>query len=185
MATTEQKPTEITEDKKECGEDCTEHDHDHDDGEHGESAAHKASKGEKKFKKAIGKMGMKPVEGIERVTIKTAKDFVMYIDNPEVVTTGAAGSYIIFGEAKFLDFSSQNASRLLDKMKETQTAKKPESKTEPIKEEAEEEETEEAGDIPEESINTIMEYASCSRAKAIKCLKKTKGDVVEAITLAS
>lgn len=177
--TTEQKPTEITEDKKQCGEDCTEHDHDHQDD------SHKASKGEKKFKKAIGKMGMKPVEGIERVTVKTQKDFIMYIDQPEVVTTGNAGSYIIFGEAKFLDFSSQNATRFLDKMKETQTAKKAEGKTETIQEEADEEETEEAGDIPEESIKTIIEYSNCTRAKAIKCLKKTKGDVVEAITLAS
>jgi nascent polypeptide-associated complex subunit alpha len=181
--TTEEKPTEITEDKNQCGEGCTEHDHDHDGAEHDPN--HKASKGEKKFKKAIGKMGMKPVEGIERVTLKTQKDFIMYIDNPEVVTTGNAGSYIIFGEAKFLDFSSQNASRLLDKMKETQTAKKAEGKTETIQEEADEEDTEDAGDIPEESIKTIIEYSNCSRAKAIKCLKKTKGDVVEAITLAS
>jgi nascent polypeptide-associated complex subunit alpha len=183
MTATDAQATEITEDKtcqdKNCQED---HDHDHDDGD----AAHKASKGEKKFKKAIGKMGMKPVEGIERVTLKTQKDFIMYIDNPEVVTTGNVGSYIIFGEAKFLDFSSQNANRLVDKLKETQAAKKTDGKTETIQEEdAEEDETEEAGDIPEESIKTIIEYTSCTRGKAIKCLKKTKGDVVEAITLAS
>lgn len=184
MTTTDDKPTEITEDKHEChDQDCNDHDHGH---EESNDPNHKSSKGEKKFKKAIGKMGMKPVEGIERVTLKTQKDFIMYIDNPEVVTTGSAGSYIIFGEAKFLDFSSQNASRLLDKMKETQAAKKTEGKTETIQEEeAEDDETEEAGDIPEESIKTIIEYTSCTRAKAIKCLKKTKGDVVEAITLAS
>lgn len=33
----------------------------------------KANKGEKKFKKAMSKLGMKPVPGITRVTIKKAK----------------------------------------------------------------------------------------------------------------
>lgn len=183
MTADDERATEITEDKHdhECGDDCKDHHHD----DQGEGGAHKASKGEKKFKKAIGKMGMKPVENIERVTLKTQKDFIMYIDNPEVVTTGTAGSYIIFGEAKFLDFSSQNANRMLEKMKETQAAKKAEGKAETIQEEAEEDETEDAGDLPEESIKTLIDYTSCSRAKAIKCLKKTNGDVVEAITLAS
>ena len=49
----------------------------------------------------------------------------------------------------------------------------------------EEGEDEDAGDIPEDKIKTLMEYSSCSRAKAIRSLKKTGGDVVEAITLAS
>ncbi len=34
----------------------------------------KANRGEKKFKKAMTKMGMKPVTGINRVTIKKSKD---------------------------------------------------------------------------------------------------------------
>lgn len=33
----------------------------------------KANRGEKKFKKAMGKMGLKPVSGINRVTIKKGK----------------------------------------------------------------------------------------------------------------
>jgi nascent polypeptide-associated complex subunit alpha len=180
MATTEEKKPEQT--TEHVHDENCDHDHD-DDHDDDDKSGHKASKGEKKFKKAIGKMGMKPVEGIERVTLRTQKDFIMYIDNPEVVTTGNAGSYIIFGEAKFLDFSQQGSTKLLEKMREAQAAKA--GKTETIQEEADEEETEEAGDIAEESIKTLIEYSSCSRAKAIKCLKKTKGDVVEAITLAS
>jgi hypothetical protein len=45
-----------------------------DDDNEVDEKGHKTSKGEKKFKKAIAKMGMKPVEGIERVTLKTQKD---------------------------------------------------------------------------------------------------------------
>jgi NACalpha-BTF3-like transcription factor len=109
----------------------------------------------------------------------------MYIDNPEVMTTGSTGSFIIFGEAKFLDFSSQGQNKFIDKMKEAEAAKKNQASNPTIQEEDNEEETEEAGDLPEDTIKQLMEYAKCSRGKAIKCLKKTNGDVVEAITLAN
>ena len=33
----------------------------------------KSNRGEKKFKKAMGKMGLKPVSGINRVTIRRGK----------------------------------------------------------------------------------------------------------------
>jgi nascent polypeptide-associated complex subunit alpha len=75
-----------------------------------EQAARRISKGEKKFKRAMGKMGMKSVDGITRVTLKTNKNFILYIDAPEVMKApGAEESYIVFGEAKFLDFSKNNA----------------------------------------------------------------------------
>lgn len=35
--------------------------------------AKKVNRGEKKFKKAMGKLGLKPVSGINRVTIKKGK----------------------------------------------------------------------------------------------------------------
>ena len=39
-----------------------------------DSSNHRATKGERKFRKAMTKMGMKPVEGITRVTLKTNKN---------------------------------------------------------------------------------------------------------------
>lgn len=52
-----------------------------------------------------------------------------------------------------------------------------------IKEEEEEDdENIEQGDIKDEDIQSLMEYAHCTRAKAIRILKQTNGDVVEAIT---
>merc|ERR1711874_621489 len=130
------------------------------------SAQHKASRGEKKFKKSLVKMGLKQVEGINRVTLKTNKNFVLYIEDPDILK------------------STDNASAF----QKPEEAKPPESDAKPevkIEEEGNAEEEEDAGDIPEESINTLMEYANCSRAKAIRGLKKTDGDVVEAITLVS
>ena len=61
----------------------------------------KQSRGEKKFKKALQKMGMKPLQGINRVTIRKAKNFLLFIENPEVmVMPGNENSYVVFGEAK-------------------------------------------------------------------------------------
>merc|ERR1712203_789108 len=66
-----------------------------------DSSNHRATKGERKFRKAMTKMGMKPVEGITRVTLKTNKNFILYIDKPDVMKTSNDSSYLVFGEAKF------------------------------------------------------------------------------------
>merc|ERR1719487_2063354 len=73
-------------------------------GETQEQAQHKASRGEKKFKKSLTKLGMKQVTGINRVTLKTNKNFVLYIEDPDILKS-QENSYVIFGEAKFLDFT--------------------------------------------------------------------------------
>jgi nascent polypeptide-associated complex subunit alpha len=45
------------------------------------------------------KMGLNPVTGINRVTIKKGKAFVISIDDPDVwKTPGNESSYIIFGK---------------------------------------------------------------------------------------
>merc|ERR1712019_325833 len=172
-----QKETEIVEEKEmvENKEDNAE-----------ASAQHKASRGEKKFKKSLVKMGLKQVTGINRVTLKTSKNFVLYIEDPDILSSGD-NAYVIFGECKMFDygqnFAADKASAFTKPEEANPTEEvKPEVK---VEEEAGAEGDEDAGDIPEESINTLMEYANCSRAKAIKGLKKTNGDVVEAITLVS
>ncbi len=75
--TTEEKPTEHVH-----GENCN-HDHEHEhEEEHDEGLG--PNRGDKKFKKAMTKMGLKPVSGINRVTIKKGKAFVISIDDPDV-----------------------------------------------------------------------------------------------------
>merc|ERR1719387_1150970 len=157
------------------------------EGQTEEPTAHKASRGEKKFKKSLTKLGMKQVTGINRVTLKTSKNFVLYIEDPDILKS-TDNAYVIFGECKMFDygqnFAADKASAFQkpDEAKPTEVATdKPEAKVE----DEGEADDEDAGDIAEESINTLMEYANCSRAKAIKGLKKTGGDVVEAITLVS
>lgn len=72
-----EKKTEV-DPKVEEGESSDEHEHEHVHGEHcnhdndGEDDK-KGNRGEKKFKKAMTKMGLKSVSGINRVTIKKGK----------------------------------------------------------------------------------------------------------------
>ena len=81
------------------GHDHAGHEHDgHDHEGHEHTGDKKSSRGEKKFKKAMTKLGMKPVPGINRVTIKKAKSLLLYIDDPEILKNpGSDNSYIIFG----------------------------------------------------------------------------------------
>ena len=47
----------------------------------------------------MGKMGLKPYAGINRVTIKKGKNFIISIDDPDVWTSpGNESAYIIFGK---------------------------------------------------------------------------------------
>jgi len=88
---------------------------------------------------------------------------------------------MVFGEAKFFDFGKNLANASLEKFKEKQPADatahandapKTDGNVAPV----------EAGEISEDSIKTLMEYSNCTREVAIEALKKTGGDVVEAIS---
>ncbi len=140
-------------------------------------------KEDKRFIKVMKKQGLKVVDNITRVTLRTSKNFVMVIENPVIMTSGDSGSnYVIFGEPNFLDLKKTLATQAVEEIKKDE--KKEEIK-EVKEEEAEEEGDVEQGDIPEESITSLINYVNCDRNAAIKALKKTKGDIVEAITLLS
>merc|ERR1719203_1127415 len=71
-------------------------------------AQHKASRGEKKFKKSLTKLGMKQVTGINRVTLKTSKNFFLYIEDPDILKS-TDNAYVIFGECKMFDYGQNFA----------------------------------------------------------------------------
>jgi nascent polypeptide-associated complex subunit alpha len=156
------------------------HDHDHD---HDHAHGKKANKGEKKFKKAMTKFGMKPVAGINRVTIKKSKAFFLYIDDPEVLK-GADNTYVVFGEAKIQDFSSLGAEQEAKRFASEQpvaTEKAAETKpAEEVKGADEGEELSEEG-LKAEDIETLISHTSCTRREAVKALRETNGDSVAAI----
>ena len=60
----------------------------------------KQSRSEKKARKAILKLGLKPYPGISRVTIRKSKNILFVISKPDVYTSPASETYVVFGEAK-------------------------------------------------------------------------------------
>merc|ERR1711972_230204 len=75
------------------------------DGKKDEQA--KQNRSEKKSRKAVQKLGMKPVPGIVRVTVKKSKNILFVISKPDVHKSPTSDTYIVFGEAKIEDLSAQ------------------------------------------------------------------------------
>jgi nascent polypeptide-associated complex subunit alpha len=231
MATVEE-ITESSEHHSHEGHDhtqCSDHDHTHDHGheqghEHGHEqgldhpheqgaedlkagGASKPNRGEKKCRKAIQKLGLKAVQGINRVTLKRNKKIMFVIDTPEVLKSPSSDMYIIFGEAKYEDLSQMAANSEVERFKAEKPVVEDTVKAEPsdaaapstseaaerapVSEVVEEvkgvpaaavaAEAEDIGDLAEENIEMVMEHCKVDRNTAIKALKSTGGDEIEAI----
>merc|ERR1712187_536594 len=67
----------------------------------------KQNRSEKKSRKAVQKLGMKPVQGIVRVTVKKSKNILFVISKPDVHKAPSSDTYVVFGEAKIEDLGAQ------------------------------------------------------------------------------
>jgi len=150
----------------------------------------KQSRSEKKARKAVTKLGMKPVNGIIRVTVKKAKNMLFVISKPDVFKSPNSEIYIIFGEAKIEDLSQSAAMNAASDFRtpENAAAAAAASVTEPTKK-AEpkpaasagpEEPVDETG-VEAKDIDLVMSQTKASRSEAVKALKQHNGDIVNAI----
>ena len=149
------------------------------------ASAPKQSRTEKKARRLLSKLGMKPVEGVSRVTIKKTGNIVIAIGQPDVFKMPTSDTYIVFGEAKADDlneklqrsaaqqFQQQAASADGDEVPDLAPA---DDASAPAGESAEGEEGVEPRDI-----ELVMQQAGASRADAVAALKKNDGDIVNAI----
>ena len=159
-----------------------EHPHDHEHPHEEGGAGAKQNRGEKKCRKAMQKLGLKPLTGINRVTIKRSKNIIFVIDTPEVMKSPNSDTYIIFGEAKYEDINQMAASSEATKFKAEAPAVPKEAPIEPIKEEDEGEEGEldESG-LNVEDIENVMSHCHVTRRAAVKALRDASGDSISAI----
>merc|ERR1712205_207565 len=159
-------------------------DEDEDETEGGDPAKSKQSRSEKKSRKAMQKLGMKPVPGIMRVTVKKSKNILFVISKPDVFKSPASDTYIIFGEAKIEDLSAQAQTAAAEQFKAPEVVETPgltKAVDKPAIEEVDESgEVDETGVEPKD-VDLVMSQAGVSRAKAVKALKKNDGDIVNAI----
>lgn len=174
----------------EHGETC-DHDHDHEHDHEGHSGDEEAdelddgkllNRNEKKARKLLSKMGLKPVTGIERVTIKRSR-MIFAIANPTVYKT-SADTYIVFGEAKVEDsgFQAQAmAAQRLAAAAQKQNAQDEDDDKGKEEVDAEDDEEVDATGVDDKDINIVMEQTQVSRSKAIKALKANNNDIVNTI----
>ncbi|AQL09891.1 Nascent polypeptide-associated complex alpha subunit-like protein [Zea mays] len=129
------------------------------------------------------KLGMKPVTGVTRITIKRAKNILFVVSKPDVFKSPTSETYVIFGEAKIEDLSSQLQAQAAQQFRMQDLSKvmaKQDAAAAAAAPADEEEEVDEAGIEPRD-IDLVMTQASVTRAKAVKALKAHDGDIVSAI----
>jgi len=148
----------------------------------------KQSRQEKKARKSIAKLGLKPVPGVTRVAIRKTRQMLFVINKPEVFKNSTSDTYVVFGEAKIEDLTQQAQMAAAQKFKdaqELQNKAKELAKPDAIVEEDEEEEADEGEidmtGVEEKDVDLVIQQANCSKAKAVKALKKNEGDIVNAI----
>ena len=169
----EKKPEEAKPEEHVHGENC-----------HHEEEAKVSGKSEKKVRKALSKLGMVKMEGVNRVTMKQKDNYILIVKDPEVFTSPQnSNTFIIFGELTFDDPDKKMSQEAIEQMKKegeklkTVTEKPAEQKVEVVSEEGE---VSEEG-LDQEAIETVMNEGNCTRQQAVKALKAHNGDPVEAL----
>lgn len=126
------------------------------------------------------KLGMKSITGVSRVTVKKSKNILFVISKPDVFKSPTSDTYVIFGEAKIEDLSSQLQTQAAEQFKAPDLSSmlsKPEASTAA---QEDDEAVDETGVEPKD-IELVMTQATVSRSKAVKALKAANGDIVTAI----
>merc|ERR1712070_468349 len=150
----------------------------------------KQSRSEKKSRKAMQKLGMKPVPGIIRVTVKKSKNILFVIKEPDVFKTNsdsakAPATYIVFGKAEIEDLSAQATSAAVEQFKAPgaglDAAGGDDAAALLEAGDGDDDGDEDAGGLDDNDIELVVKQAGVSKAKAIKALKQNDNDAVNAI----
>lgn len=103
------------------------------------------------------------------------------ISKPDVFKSPASDTYIVFGEAKIEDLSSQLQTQAAEQFKAPDLAHGV-TKAEPSGAfEAEEDEDVDETGVEPKDIELVMTQAGVSRSKAVTALRSANGDIVTAI----
>ena len=153
----------------------------------GESGTH--NRAEKKSRKAMQKLGMRPIPGIYRMAVKKSSQVLFVINRPDVYKSPTADTYVIFGEAKTEDSGQMAAAAQQVAMAQQAAAQQAAAvsapvSAEPAAEEAASDAAPVAADeegVEAKDIELVMSQAGCTRAKAVKALKENDMDLVNAI----
>lgn len=159
-----------------------------------EAAKGKQSRGEKKARKTLSKLGLKQVTGVTRVTIRKSKNILFVVNAPDVYKNPNGDTYVVFGEAKIEDMSQQAQMEAASKFRGDDAASAMPTEmgghgtaagaVKPPIPEADEEDDGEAVDesgVEPKDIELVMSQANVSRKRAVNALKNNDNDIVNAI----
>ena len=135
------------------------------------------NRAEKKARKAMQKLGMRPVAGVTRVTVKKSKNVLFVIQKPDVFKSPNADAYVVFGEAKSEDLAAQSQAAAAKQFRVPQPEAAAASPAAP---EESEDAVDESG-CEAKDIELVMSQAGCTRARAVKALKENDNDLVNSI----
>lgn len=155
-----------------------------------------ASRAERKSRKALQGIGLKKVGGITRVTMRRPRGHLYVIAQPEVYKSSKADVYIVFGEAKAEDMSQLAQAQAAQQMAQAEAQERLLSESlqagsgKKVEEEQEDDDDDDDSPIDEEGVDAkdidlVMQQVNCSRRKAVKALKESNGDLINAIMNAS
>ena len=150
------------------------------------------NRAEKKSRKAMQKLGMRPIPGVVRMSVKKSNQVLFVITKPDVYKSPNADTYVIFGEAKTEDSGSKMAAAAAQAAQIQQAAAAAAAAQTPsaaslttVSEEGGDDDAAAAGGDEEgveaKDIELVMSQAGCTRAKAVKALKENDLDLVNAI----
>ena len=132
---------------------------------------------------------MTKVTGVNRVAVKPKDNNILIIKDAEVFSSkDVENTFIIFGELTFDEPDKKAAKEELQKFaKEGQTLKtegvtqveKPQDNV--VIEEEDPNAPVNTEGLEESTITTVMDEGHCSKAKAVRILRSTDGDVVAAL----
>ncbi|RCH80694.1 hypothetical protein CU098_007017 [Rhizopus stolonifer] len=138
------------------------------------------SRAEQKARKSLISLGLKPVNGITRVTFTRGRSMVFAIDKPEVFKSNNSDTHIVFGEMAVEDMAARAQQAALDEQLAADAEKTEEKPAEEAQVEEDDEEVDASG-VEEKDIELVVAQANVSRSKAVKALKNNGNDVVNAI----
>ncbi|KAK5584313.1 hypothetical protein RB653_005921 [Dictyostelium firmibasis] len=147
----------------------------------------KVTKGEKKTREAMKKLGLSPVNDIFRVTIKQKEGVLVVVAEPEVYASPSGETYVVFGDHTFDDIASR-LQRAAPKANVDDIVKAAMPAPTAVKETEESEEiVAQAVDnfdyqgVSPKDVEVVMKETKASREKVVETLKKNNNDLVSAV----
>ena len=149
----------------------------------------KANRNETKARKAFAKLGLKQVPGVTRAVVRKGKQVYFVVNAPDVFKSATNdNTFVFFGEAKVEQGGDQAAQlqALQAQMAAAQKAGLGSDDMPPLTEAAPAAAAA-GGAVDETGVNpkhielVLEQVSGATRAQAVAALKKTNGDVVNAI----